>query len=73
MCVLYKKLKRKIIRRFTQVSIQVSWVPLVDLAIVEFAEARPKGSSLALYSLLRIDASFFGCDLLYVPYVPYGV
>jgi hypothetical protein len=41
--------------------------------IVEFAETRPRGFSLALYSLLRIDTSFFGCGLLYVPYVPYGV
>ena len=41
--------------------------------IGEFAETRPGGFSLALYSLLRIDTSFFGCGLLCVPYVPYGV
>jgi hypothetical protein len=45
----------------------------VKICIGEMAETRPGGFSLALYSLLRIDTSFFGCDLLYVPYVPYGV
>ena len=43
------------------------------LHIGEMAKTRPGGFSLALYSLLRIDTSFFGCGLLYVPYVPYGV
>jgi hypothetical protein len=34
--------------------------------IVEFAETRPRGFSLAVYSLLRSDTSFFGCGRLYV-------
>jgi hypothetical protein len=37
------------------------------------AETRPGGFSLALCSLSRIDTSFFGCGLLHVPHVPYGV
>ena len=45
----------------------------MDFAIGEMAKTRPGGFSLAVYSLLEIDASFFGCGLLYVPYVPYGV
>ena len=38
MCVLYKKLKRKIIRRVTFASIGVSWVPVVDFAILSLLE-----------------------------------
>jgi hypothetical protein len=34
------------------------------LRIGEPTETRPRGLSLALYSLLRIDTYFFGCGLL---------
>ena len=41
--------------------------------IGEMAKTRPGGFSLAVYSLLGTDTSFFGCGLLYAPYVPHGV